>query len=184
MFSLRSDLRLGNILMEQDVSTASALMKAWKKKAQSATSASLQEMKDLDHICMLGLGEGLTAFIPSYFSDGPKVLRPGHLKDLLGAGGVVEPPLKERRMLRLVADREKSGGAFVGYLISRIRCMDAHDPAHILWRVCILALKAAGLSGRASNPNLKQFYCISAMLFSDQSGACRVTGVGQSGQIG
>ena len=50
-------------------------------------------------------------------------------------------------MLRILTDREKVGGAMVGYLCSRLRAMEVNDPAHILWRICLLAIDASGLKG-------------------------------------
>ena len=101
----------------------------------------------MDHILLVGLGKGLRQFIPSYFADGIKRFRPGHFSDVIQAAGAVMPPLSERHMLRILKDREKVGGAFAGYLCSRLRCMEVDDPAHILWRIASLSTAAAGLKG-------------------------------------
>ena len=142
-------LRLAEILMEPDISTARALSRKWKKKNNQSRSAALHELKELDHILLLGTGKGLTQFIPSYFADGFKSLRPGHFADWLEDPEAEYVPLSDRHMLRILKDREKVGGAYGGYLCSRLRCMEVDDPAHILWRIASLSVAAAGLKGSA-----------------------------------
>jgi len=141
-------------MTEQDVSTATALHQQFQKNAKRARSAAMLELKTVDNLFLIGTGCGLSSFIPEYFQDGPKVLVPGHLKDILPLAGL--PPLPERKFLRLLGDREKVGGAFVGFLTSRLRVMEVNDPAHVLWRICILAIQASGLKGAVRISCLKK----------------------------
>ena len=134
-------------MTEQNTTVASALKKKWRKKEQQNRASSVQELRMLDRLCRIGCGHGVSGFTPEYFADGPKPLRPGQFQKLL-TSEVGLPPFEKRKFLRVVVDREKVGGAFVGFLTSRVRCMEVNDPAHILWRICILAVQAAGLKGR------------------------------------
>ena len=143
---MRLSLRLAAIFEEQDGATATNLKKLWRKKQSQSRAAALYELKTLEHLSIIGVGHSLWGFAPEYFADGVKALRPGHLIDLL-TDEVGLPPLNKRKLLRIVVDRERVGGAFVGYLISRLRMMEVNDPAHIFWRIVQNGFQAAGLNG-------------------------------------
>ena len=137
---------MAGIFEEKDAGISTSLKKLWRKKQQQGHAAALYELRTLEHICKIGAGHSLWAFAPEYFTSGPKALRPGHLKDLL-TDEVGLPPLNKRKFLRIVVDRERVGGSFVGYLTSRLRLMEVNDPAHVFWRICINGFQAAGLKG-------------------------------------
>ena len=75
------------------------------------------------------------------FASGVTCLRPGKFDD-----GML-PPLADRPMVRLVADREKAGSAAQAFLCTRLRAMEVSDPFHILWRCALNGVNAAGCQG-------------------------------------
>jgi hypothetical protein len=119
------------------------VLKKAHKEAKGEHLSTVHEVKMLDRLCGLALGNGLARFIPSYFAGGVSCLRPGCFK----AEGLV--PWAERPLLRLAADREKAGNAAQGYLCSRLRALEVSDPFHILWRIALNAIKEAGCQGCA-----------------------------------
>jgi hypothetical protein len=134
-------LRLSSILTARDTSTAVTCLKNLTKTFKTDRSATIFEIRQLDMCCHIAFGEGLERFIPPYFAGGVTRLRPGHFPD------VQLPPLAARPMLRIVSDREKAANAAQGFLTSRLRALEVADPFHVLWRIALNGIKAAGCQG-------------------------------------
>ena len=129
----------------EDTSTARAQLRAMHAHSKQGNTTTVMEIRQLDMLCNIAFGEGLQRFKPGYFTSGVTCLRPGSLRC------AALPPLEQRPMLRLVADREKAGNAAQGYLCSRLRALEVSDPFHILWRIALNGINAAGCKGPGSN---------------------------------
>ena len=138
------ELRLAAILCQADHSTGIKALKAMEREQKKDAAGTLLEIKMLDRSCIVGFGQGLEKFIPSYFASGVTCLQPGSVLGPL-------PPLHQRPMLRLVSDREATNNAAQGYITSRCRALEVIDPFHILWRICLQGLNKSGCRGTSTS---------------------------------
>lgn len=97
------ELRLADILVETDKTTAIKQFRQFNKDEKNQRTGTAFEIRQLDKLCTIALGEGLAKFVPAYFKTGVACLTPGIVYD-----SKLPPPSREPRpLLRVVADREK-----------------------------------------------------------------------------
>jgi len=105
----------------------------------------LSRSEAAEHAMRHCFGEGLSRFRPSYFKERFFRLRP----DCNSWAAELEP-WSERKLLRIVTDREKSANGMQSFLCSRLRALEVSDPCHILWRIAVLGVEHAGYKGAAA----------------------------------
>ena len=118
--------RLADILGEQDKNTARNQFHKLHKQEKNERVSTVFEVRQLDHLCLIALGNGLAQFKPAYFQSGVVCMKPGSVYD----GLLPRQSTVPRKLLRLVADREKTGSGAQSFLCSRLRALEVCDPHH------------------------------------------------------